>query len=1200
MADLPQETKHYKSHLNAGKVRLMLTTARKMLELIPQGVVDTNDNRYPIASIEATYDQAAEDAGRRASRASAPSDALPGWLIRDRGVGPWVRWLAVLSLIVDPPGRALSEGACPDEVTVMSLLKDHMDPDELFRPGGLSDLFWFSSVTPPGEYVAGDAAPFKAILRAFNKTPLRRRLKPLTVAMLMERRAPMSAGALVALDRFIKWLTYGVVPPVERVLPVAVNEQGLYRDKKWSPRVEKVIHLLVTDDVGTAPITNVRCTASAQSQDAFIAEVCRGILQVGDDNRGTRPAVLHIPIRSTGVDMPLLTPADALAAIASAFEIPIDIDELRSTDHVFNETLEQVRRGCTIFRTVILLDGVDEAHGRHSPLLSLMRGRRWDSLLRVLCQVDADTVVTNRLATAIGARVLVLSNEKMGRLEGWVDHAAAKDIDGPDGFHLPLTSEVLGTPSWADLVSGTKKRAKARRAERLQLLLLAFVACSPDGASYGALHRAARNLIDLLGRVGGPLVSPTIRDELTDELSRRTIVQHCDDLLNEATMEITRSKDEPLPSVTPLEMRYEWQADPTMLDVPDKQEHVKIHFRDETYRQEFIRCVLTDPGVPGSEHSSRRTAGIKLGQFDIPLGNALWRLINASIAIETLRQATSQMRHTPRREVGRVAATRRLCQLIYHLRAAGDIDIIGASDGEEYVSYLSIPRSKTKRLRFSYAFLLRQVLDGGTYRLSRAFARPDLRVQLIALFLVKDVRLLERHQPHEDQTDDFVKALEEGIKAWKDRGKDEGRELLPDILVALATAALDAFDFPVAEWAINEIAKGEAELESALIPLAWSGDSVDERKVISSWSAGMGLVWAKLRFDYLDSMGRVDDAETHCIEQLKLYGISGEVLASLEQTVQQFMDTSADGDFSITRLEAALGNILRELLKNSRRGELNKTAASDLLFRLADITATKIDEESRECGKALALRGFLRTFCRFFLADRLRSEVAGKSGYGVNWRALSAKPNRVYVRSCLKIARLLVEQKPKTGEPKDDVSKGYRPDALYRSAVGFVQHATHRANVYTRHLHTFQRERISALLLMSSIVRTWVLVARHAPEPLLLESLPALDHARHYVDGAEELLLELEVPTVLARRHWLERVSLWVGLAKAAPDAELRETYSKLVQADLETATRLSKGASNYFWGPLVERQRKRWTYFLDPEKEGAEAPSAEQAEAQS
>jgi hypothetical protein len=297
--------------------------------------------------------------------------------------------------------------------------------------------------------------------------------------------------------------------------------------------------------------------------------------------------------------------------------------------------------------------------------------------------------------------------------------------------------------------------------------------------------------------------------------------------------------------------------------------------------------------------------------------------------------------------------------------------------------------------------------------------------------------------------------------------------------------------------------------------------------------------------------------------------------------VDAYLPPSARGSgvSSITVLEKLLSEVITRQVDRQFSAR-RQMAISEMLFRKADVLASEADGHDRmKTPRETRLNGLLLAFGHFFLADRLRSAVAGKSGYGDAWSRLSAKGNRVYVRTCLAIARAFVElDDPLRDNEVASSAPQTKPDErrrLYEVAIEFMQHAAHRSDVFVRHLHSHRREVLHGLLLKSAEVRTWVTIAKRRPLPTDEQALPGLEAARRYLEDAETILHDMGVPNEPARRVWLERISLFIGSAKELHPQVASNAFAALVEAELATAARLMGGSD--FWGPLIDRQRKRW-----------------------
>lgn len=1139
---------------------------------------------------------------------------VPG-LSKQNHLGDAVRWLAVLKVLVhyQTSSEPLKPNGSAEECSTRF---------ETYSAGREADLkwlwgeLWITAKGGPIHFSAANKSEFFVLLDWFNDLSVRRGRRRLTAHDIVNRAAPWGDHPAATLQAFHDWLITDVwVAPCAKRAPATEPAPG-----QLAEAAERIVGMLVAAGTAQAPIVNVTCGEARSLVEPFVDAVVARISTLDSDEKaaaeegakaeaeasktlkkkdgrqarrkpdwamGTTVITLAVGADSQQEgDGRMLTTTEALSEIASALGIVVDARELRESDRLYRNVMAEVRRACTLRRCVIVLHGVEFFEGRHAPLLNLMKGRGWGAFVRVLCQPHWQTALQfwgqDGVQEIRGARVLVISDAHVATLGRWADKP----------FRLPGMAAAVeaAKPSWAPLAEAmqadsTMAPEVPARAVR-DVVMLAFVACSPDGVSFGALLRGMQHWLDLAGRI----LSPRTNNELVEApsvagrkvfdalLSGSAIIEAVDELLQRYRADIVRSKDEPLPWVSKERMQFEWQARADVLDLPlDAGQHgvdilsAKIHFRSEAKRRLFVRTLLTDAKC------RRPSGGWPLG---IVLGDHLWRLVNFSIALEALRQATSQLRSLGARDAYKLEATRRLVQTVYHLRAAGDIEISG-QDGA-YAPYLSIPKAAIKRRRYTYSFLLLRCVDGDrAYRLARTHARAEIRVPLLALFLVEDVRSLECGKANDTKA--FIAALEKGYERLQSDPKPLGQELLPDILVSLATAAIDADDFAVAKWALEKIDLGRQALQASDTALIWSGREIDERRVIDSWAGGYGAAHAKLQFDLEDKAGKGKEAEKRCDDALSGLAVGVNFLSEVENAVDAYLlgAQKASAPSSITDLEARLGSVITGQV-NRQYSARRQMAISEMLFRKADVLASAADECDRfATPRVQRLRALLVAFGHFFVADRLRSHVSGKSGYGVAWSRLSAKGNRVYVRTCLAIARTLVElDQPLPGKPaKRSVDPSWQR-ARYAIAIEFMQHAAHRSDVFVRHLHPHRREVLHGLLLKSSEVRTWATIAKFRPlseagAAATTHVAPSLEQARCYLEDAETILHDMGVPNEPARRVWLERISLFIGSVQELHPRAEAHAFAALVEADLDTAERLM-GDSD-FWGPLILRQRDRW-----------------------
>ncbi|MCE4554280.1 hypothetical protein [Pelomonas cellulosilytica] len=1159
-------------------------------------------------------------------------------------LGLWARWLCVLSVASKYPTKWEEKLIDLDAPTFASRVVYDPSPKEGAGAGRvhgeqelsgssigrlLGDVFRLTSA-PRSVEAIGDLGAIEHLRHWFNALLIRDG-RPLSVDDIAERRAYLGANPAKALARFEEWLIHGVCSPAFTEEDDA--ELTPPPSRKAGRQVPENLCQKVADDVqagpNSAPVVNVVCGNALEERRQLVGKVV-DVLTAQPTEEGKeveKPWVFYFDLR--GADGSLLAPAEVLARLAKIYAIEFDAAVLGSSDRVFRDTMMAVRRACTIHPTLIVLDGLDETSGRHVPLQNLMRGRRWDEFIRVLCQPDWHWAHQFGLERVRTARFLVTSSEPLSGIKGW----------GGEVHYLPdvaryRPANVVAAP-WFEMAQPLTTKGTQRQA-LLHLVMMAFVAASPDGISYGAMYRGVGYWLDLLGRIE--------HKPSTEDLRSLTSKRHLANLAEQRNLqlfwsftcdEIHGALDEPLPWVTDLRMRYEWQASASKADLPDGSDvNVKLLFKSEAQRTRFLRTIMCDWNPTNNPNGAKKPEGGWAG--GVALGDQLYRMVNLAIAIESLAQATSQLRSPDSRDALKLSGVRRLVQTVYHLRAAGDIEI--KADGEgEYAAYLSIPKSAGKRFRYAYAFLYRRCIEGSTdFRLTRTHGRSDLRMPLLALFLVDDVRKLEAWWPgHEPGSDYFLKALDEGIRRWEKMGETavplvkrigdldadkepDGRELVADVVLNLAVAAVDAGDKDVAEWALRRIDAVDKPFKEASSALFAHRSALIDRDIVSdawssvvAWEASLGGAYAKLRFDYLDLEGETDAATSHVEHSLIRLRVPADYLTTVSGKVKKLCAGLTDADeaykgepYSVRELESRLDKVLKDILVAGHSDRV-RLVISEMLCRYADILATKADNLARESAvRKDRLEQLLEAFAHFYIADRVRSHVSGKSGFGTAWASVSGKPSRVYTRTCLSIARCVVEiddVDPDETKPKRKPASAERRASLYSSAEKWVQHAANRVDVYVRHLGAHRRESIHGSLLMAAVVRTWVTVAakgvarRDAWDP----QAPQLEHALSYLLDADRVLNDMGAPQTTELRVRIERVCWLIGRynelaarlrenprvggrGNKKPSEPLKQqkerqlsTLGQLIALDLRGAWRL--GGDSGFYKPLIRRQQMRW-----------------------
>lgn len=1212
-------------------------------------------------------------------------------------LGNYAKWLCVLSVVATHP--TIFEARPPERnAPGLQTRRFGARGGTGFWPSKLSsqlkDLFDDPTRGSVERFARIDDVGLQQLLQWFNALKIRQG-RPLTADSILERRVLLGPRPKDALTGFCQWLINGTRPPVlhhgDPATPPSLIDVGPLASGLEAECGE--IRRRLQAKPSDSPVVNVICSDPELCRQ-LVAGVCNELESEAVDALEAlrKPTVLYFDVRGDAVS--ILAVHDVLAALMRVFGLPFDLQSLRTSQRAFRDGLLEVRRACTVYPTIVVLDGVDEVEGPHAALLNVIRGSRWDELTRVLVQPDWSWAQQFGLAHVHTARVLVTSNVPMSGLEGWVTSSAVR-----------LQSEGRGSsvrfpppePIWRRAVADPFRATGITERPSALIVMLAFAAAAPDGISYGALWRGFGYWLDIIKRDyrdsqrgTSPAVGDVPPDWVVNDAAWRAKADLSDPkaFAGLSTLfgdDVVRVQDEPLPWVTRERTRYEWQSSPEHWDPPwrsvDADRNYKLRFKTEALRTEFLRVVMTSFDAALNPQGALQPDG---GWRDgIELGDRLYQRVNMAIAIESLAQATSQLRSPDSRESLGLMGSRRLIQAIYHLRAAGDIDI--PLDGAaEYAAYLSIPKQKAKRFRYAFAFLFKRCLESGEqFKLARTHGRSDLKLALLALFLVSDVRTLEpwwhggAYRPA-----DFTTALERGVRQWESTAEHRGAELVPDILHSLAIAAVDAGQTEVAEWALAKFNVVDEHFRVAARALRDNRSVLTDQSLLApahssivAWEAGSGGAYAKLQFDFLDAQGRTEEALAHAHRFLERFGIHDSFWQELDDMVETFVRQSTEarrtGDripgekastmppFSIRGLvdSTRLGKLVEDT--NRRKGPARKQLVmSDLLSRYADVLGTIADRADRHGpdSRLKRLTLLMKAFAYFFIADRLRSGVAGKSGLGTAWAAVPAKPTRIYMRTCLSIARCLVELDdpplPRDAGEHEDARRRPEPrrplsrcaGELYECAKEWAQQGSFLVDLFVRHLSGHRRESLQSLLLMTALVRTWVVVSGrgegHETESVNGRAalrgegqaagherlvLPQLGDAVTYLQDADRLLNDMGAPSVDARRVWTERLTWLIGLAKQLHDdviagsgstpsgrrkadpgesarkerstdrspeekAELQSrteqisrrlaTVIQLVTIELARAQRLA--GDSMFWKPLIRRQELRWERLRD------------------
>jgi len=196
-----------------------------------------------------------------------------------------------------------------------------------------------------------------------------------------------------------------------------------------------------------------------------------------------------------------------------------------------------------------------------------------------------------------------------------------------------------------------------------------------------------------------------------------------------------------------------------------------------------------------------------------------------------------------------------------------------------------------------------------------------------------------------------------------------------------------------------------------------------------------------------------------------------------------------------------------------------------------------------------AVRRFCRSMTYFRLAESLRLRIFADDPTGLHYFA-SGHSARQMIRVGLKLEQQASRVAAET------------------SAHGFfARRSRHMANVLTRHLFRYPRERASMLILESTMVR--LLSAAHSREL-------GLRSARGLLDRAEPVVLGLGVQTRVRMRFVLERIKVHRRMADnlASSDLDGAKGFAVLAREDINLLEELNRDPGLMLWHKLIQIQK--------------------------
>ena len=1215
---------------------------------------------------------------------------LPGPGLKARALGPYAKWLLAVDLLAD----GITDPSTP--ITALIGLDDALksgqrcvkrafgqrDRDEALALAARYRVTDLSAI----ERADRDAARVHhAIVDRLNLKLAPAGRRPITVQALLDIQVPVDAEQPVVghapLAAFTQWLRWGTgAPRPPGRVPAAVADRARQAGGEFLPRWHSLRGDLVGDLAADhhRRIINLHSEAGSEILADFAAVFCDTLGQAAGGAPGAGAAERVVPVFQVGLGGGA-TRVQVLQQLYQAFGLPAEglaalQQGLRPIDLAAD--LAPVREALTVNRVVVLFDGWANATGTFDTLQAFLCNTHWGEFLRILAQPRHPQVMAAGGRQRPESRLVVLSTHPARELAPWVEairldevwrshRAPAQRLApalrdwlqargpglAPSGLEAALLPGLgpAALQAWADdhparwQAAGCAPDARwradtglmcrwleARDLSLAEQLAIRLVAASVNGMRRSTLLRCAREWAALFGPPRDALAVPG------DLL--KTLQQKCLGVLQTVA-------DEELELLSATQRELELNQLPVLGDAADDietgQPRVLVFASDEL-RAQFVAAWLDldaeAPPAPGR---------LRPAPMDSRLS---WAHVNFVLAEESIRQASTQFRHRTDDGHGSPHVLRRAIQGLVHGLASLGLPA-SAFGGGAPVSALRIglhspalPTDPHKRYRYLYRFLYRHVIEGDQWRISRSFGQSRLRLDILTLLV--DPGLAPRIL-----TGQHDGAAEQLLPAFPLAGRSGAagaplpvaalgdRRLWCDLVEAVGRAGCDlggARGGQAVNWALERLPHGQAPAEvHAMLPARGPRYYAVATEAL------------KLRIDWYQSRGdeaHLAQAEVLCWGQLGRLGLArARIEGPLFEAVTAFFDRPPRGEAGggaalVAILDRAQGVVERGLVDRDAR-----EAASDMLFRLGEILATRADDQaggpargtSRHTGgearveAATTKRAFGHAFAVYWVADRLRSGIGGEEDARLAWPRASARAMRYYIRVVLKLAGLLAQEHPAEGSGRWDLS------------TQLLAHAQGRIGVYTRHHFQFRRERDSMLLLEASRLRAWSRIVRERQIRVVQAAMteyrqsrnPASaqaqkkqgDARRQYaavlgdqhrllegcwglIEKAEALLFSLGFQSAHVRRLLLERIKTGIafvhlGLSYDAiapidkPEALDRRVQGALVQAESALQALADASSGQAFWRQIIDRQQQRlsdaqgaWRRALDARRPGLSA----------
>ncbi len=518
---------------------------------------------------------------------------------------------------------------------------------------------------------------------------------------------------------------------------------------------------------------------------------------------------------------------------------------------------------------------------------------------------------------------------------------------------------------------------------------------------------------------------------------------------------------------------------------------------------------------------------------------------------EALTQQTISLRHSDHSSSQSIRPMRRMLSAFYHGIQSIPISRNGQIEDVRFESPdFQAPTSAKEMWRWLYLFCYRRICEQPPlWNLSRYHGLDELKIELLEFF-DKPWRLWREEMRPTMPTDPLAKGL--FVSEYENT---EQKQVAADFYISLSQAyfLVGTLDKARRSLTLSEEFLGNEKAKSLRI----AKKQADIHLLCNELTEA-----AEIDVPLADALGPIHDSVHKRVDT---------IAHDLHQIL--INETNFNPDLRIPGYSVLLDDLVGYADQHKWESKL-LSDISDSLFRIAEMYALEADitisrerlaylSDYHHDGKASpdektsseAEQKFCTSLAWYKCAEAVRLRNFIRNPLGNHFFA-SGHSARQMIRVALKLERI-ARQKRNTRK------------APYSHAGYFAKAARKTADILTRHLYRFPRDRASMLILEATFIRLNSLESKQQQNLLI---------AREFLGRAEPIVLGLGTKARNRMRLCLERTKLNRAIAlnlKNDGNSEY-ETYMQLCEFDVDLLNSLASDHKAPLWNELAELQRRK------------------------